>query len=195
MTATLASSPMEAWELSPFFQRSWTRLTHGYHYAIMLKIRTLRVALVVVPALGLSLLAQNGAAPSATHMSAADIAKGLSTAVAADAAAGAAVTITPGIVVRRRSGGGEPQYAIVHPLSMETYYIIEGTASLVTGGVLDPAPPAPADPDIVRSKTIKNGLTRKVGKGDVIVVPPGTPHWFNAVDGTITYLESRVRVK
>jgi len=26
-------------------------------------------------------------------------------------------------------------------------------------------------------------------------VPPGTPHWFDAIDGTITYLESRVRVK
>ena len=43
----------------------------------------------------------------------------------------------------------------------------------------------PADPDIVRSKTIKNGLTRKVAKGDVIVVPPGTPHWFDAIDGNL----------
>jgi mannose-6-phosphate isomerase-like protein (cupin superfamily) len=128
-------------------------------------------------------------------MSAADISKGLATAVAADAAAGAAVTITPGIVVRRRSGGGEPQYAIAHPFSTEIYYVIDGTASLVTGGVLDPPPATPADPDIVRSKTIRNGVKRKVGKGDVIVVPPGTPHWFDRVDGTITYLESRVRVR
>jgi mannose-6-phosphate isomerase-like protein (cupin superfamily) len=158
-------------------------------------MRTLRAALVVLPALGFSLVAQGTGAPAASYMSAADISAGLSTAVAADAAAGAAVTIAPGIVVRRRSGGGEPQYAIVHPLSTETYYIIEGTASLVTGGVLEPPPPAPADPDIVRSKTIKNGLTRKVGKGDVIVVPAGTPHWFDAIDGTITYLEARVRVK
>jgi mannose-6-phosphate isomerase-like protein (cupin superfamily) len=105
------------------------------------------------------------------------------------------VTISPGIVVRRRSGGGEPQYAIVHPYSMETYYIIEGAGSLVTGGVLDPPPAAPADPDIVRSKTIKNGVTRAVARGDVIVVPPGTPHWFDAIDGSITYLESRVRTK
>ena len=154
-------------------------------------MRTLRVVLVVLPALGFSLLAQS----VAPYMSAADIATGLSTAVAADPAAGAAVTVAPGIVVRRRSGGGEPQYAIIHPFSMEIYYIIEGRASLVTGGALDPAPPAPADPDIVRSKTIKNGLTRTVAKGDVIVVPPGTAHWFNAIDGTITYLESRVRVK
>jgi mannose-6-phosphate isomerase-like protein (cupin superfamily) len=158
-------------------------------------MQPLRVVLVVLPALGLSLLAQRAGVPPASYMSAADISNGLSTAVAADAAAGAAVTITPGIAVRRRTGGGEPQYAIIHPLSMEIYYIIEGTASLVTGGALDPPPPAPADPDVVRSKTIKNGLTRRVAKGDVIVVPPGTPHWFNAIDGTITYLESRVRVK
>jgi len=158
-------------------------------------MRTLRIVLVVLPAMGFSLLAQTADVPRASYMSAADITTGLSTAVAADAAAGAAVTVAPGIVVRRRSGGGEPQYAIIHPLSMETYYIIEGTGSLVTGGVLDPPPPAPADPDVVRSKTIINGLTRKVAKGDVIVVPPGTPHWFNAIDGTITYLESRVRVR
>ena len=155
----------------------------------------LRSMLVALPALSLSLLAQGAGVAPAAYMSAADISKSLSTAVAADAAAGAAVTVAPGIAVRRRSGGGEPQYAIIHPLSMEMYYIIEGTASLATGGALDPPPPAPADPDIVRSKTIKNGLTRKAAKGDVIVVPPGTPHWFNAIDGTITYLESRVRVK
>ena len=116
-------------------------------------------------------------------------------AVAADSAAGAAVTIVPGIVVRRRTGAGEPQYAIIHPFSTETYYIVEGTGSLVTGGILDPPPAEPVDPDVIRSKAIKNGVTHKVAKGDVIVVPPGTPHWFNAIDGTITYLESRARVK
>ena len=158
-------------------------------------LRSLRALLVALPAFGFSLLAQNAGPPPAVFMSAGDIGKGLSTAVAADAAAGAAVTIVPGIVVRRRSGAGEPQYAIIHPFSAETYYIIEGTGSLTTGGTLDPPAPPPADPDIVRSKTIKNGVARRVGKGDVIVVPPGTPHWFNAIDGTITYLESRVRVK
>jgi mannose-6-phosphate isomerase-like protein (cupin superfamily) len=128
-------------------------------------------------------------------MSAADIAKGLSTAIATDAAAGAAVTVVPGVVVRRRSGGGEPQYAVVHPFSAETYYIVDGTGTLVTGGTLEMPLSPSADPDVVRSKAIKGGVTRNVGKGDVIVVPPGTAHWFNAIDGTITYLESRVRVK
>lgn len=158
-------------------------------------MRAVRLVLAVLPVLGLSLLAQGTAVAPATYMSAAEISKGLSTAVAADAAAGAAVTVTPGIVVRRRNGGGEPQYAVVHPFSMETYYIIDGTGSLVTGGTLV-LPLAPsADPDVVRSKAIKDGATRKVAQGDVIVVPPGTAHWFDAIDGTITYLESRVRVK
>ena len=145
--------------------------------------------------LGVSLLAQGGGPPAAAYMSAAEINNGLSRAVAADAAAGAAVTISPGIAVRRRSGAGEPQYAIIHPFSTEIYYVIEGTGSLVTGGTLV-LPLAPStDPDVVRSKAIKDGATRTIGKGDVIVVPPGTPHWFKAIDGTITYLESRVRVK
>jgi mannose-6-phosphate isomerase-like protein (cupin superfamily) len=158
-------------------------------------MRAARLAFASLPTLGLVLLAQGTAFPPAIYMSAADVSKGLANTVAADAAAGAAVTIAPGIVVRRRSSGGEPQYAIIHPFSAETYYIVEGTGSLVTGGALDPPAAAPADPDVVRSKAIKNGVTHKVAKGDVIVVPPGTPHWFNAIDGTITYLESRVRVK
>ena len=158
-------------------------------------MRRVRLVPAVLPLLGLSLLAQGSGAAPASYMSAAEISKGLAAAVAADAAAGAAVTISPGIAVRKRSGAGEPQYAIIHPFSTEIYYIIEGTGSLVTGGALE-LPLAPsADPDVVRSKAIKDGVTRKVAKGDVIVVPPGTPHWFNAIDGTITYLESRVRVK
>jgi mannose-6-phosphate isomerase-like protein (cupin superfamily) len=158
-------------------------------------MRPLRAALLALPVVGLSLFAQNTGAPGASYMSGVDVARNLATAVATDAAAGAAVTIAPGIVVRRRNGGGEPQYAIIHPFSTETYYIVEGTGSLVTGGTLDPPPAEPADPDVIRSKAIKNGVTRRVAKGDVIVVPPGTPHWFNTIDTTITYLESRVRVK
>jgi mannose-6-phosphate isomerase-like protein (cupin superfamily) len=155
----------------------------------------LRITLLLLPLLGLSILAQGSGAAPAAYMSAADIGKGLSTAVAADAAAGAAVTVSPGIAVRRRSGAGEPQYAIVHPFSTEIYYIVEGAGSLVTGGSLRLPLAASTDPDVVRSKAIEGGVGRTVGKGDVIVVPPGTPHWFNAIDGTITYLESRVRVK
>ena len=111
----------------------------------------------------------------------------------ATAATGAAVTVSPGISVRRRAAGGQPQYAIIHPLSIEVYQIIDGGGTLVTGGHLDP-PVAPETPDLVRTKSIVGGVTRRVAKGDVIVMPPGTPHWFSAVDGAITYLEARIPV-
>jgi mannose-6-phosphate isomerase-like protein (cupin superfamily) len=153
------------------------------------------ISLVLPVLLGLTLHAQTTGAPAGIYKSGAEITAELAKVKATDLAAGAAVTVAPGISVRRRTGGGEPQYAIIHPFSTEIYYVVDGSASLVTGGVLDPPPPTPENPDVVRSKTIKGGVTRKVGKGDVIVLQPGTPHWFDAIDGTITYVESRVRVK
>jgi quercetin dioxygenase-like cupin family protein len=31
-------------------------------------------------------------------------------------------------------------------------------------------------------------VTRRVAKGDFIMVPEGTPHWFSAIDGTIVLM-------
>jgi len=47
-------------------------------------------------------------------------------------------------------------------------------------------------PEMIRSLAIESGESRKVGKGDVVVMPPGAPHWLSAIDGSITYLEARV---
>ena len=152
--------------------------------------------LLVLTSCAAALAAQSPTPPVAAYKSNADIVAALSSARAADAAAGAAVAVAPGISVRKRSASDGAQYAIIHPFSSEVYYVIDGSATLVTGGVLDPPPPTPpTDPDIVRSTALKGGESRKVGKGDVVALQPGTPHWFASIDGAITYLESRVRVK
>ena len=39
--------------------------------------------------------------------------------------------------------------------------------------------------------SIANGVTQKVVKGDVVIVPAGSAHWFATVDSPITYLEVR----
>ena len=39
--------------------------------------------------------------------------------------------------------------------------------------------------------TIDNGVARHVTKGDVVIVPANTPHWYKEVEGGITYLEVR----
>ena len=137
--------------------------------------------------------AQGPGGPPATYKSAAEIEATLKK-MGAVAKTGAAATVAEGIVVRRRSASDEAQFAIIHPLSIEIYQIVDGSATLVTGGTLV-LPLTDSAPDLVRSTSIKDGETRKVGKNDVVVMPPGTPHWFSQIDGTITYLEARIRIK
>ena len=40
--------------------------------------------------------------------------------------------------------------------------------------------------------SIQGGQSRKVGPGDVIVIPPGVAHWFSAVEKDMNYLVVRV---
>jgi mannose-6-phosphate isomerase-like protein (cupin superfamily) len=112
---------------------------------------------------------------------------------------GGSVSIGKGwnAVVRRRVTG--PQYAITHTRDIEYLVILKGTATLVTGGTLIPptidSDPYPnTDPNaIIRSAVgVKDGLARQIGPGDVVVSPPGTPHWLSKIDGTIEYVEIRV---
>ena len=80
----------------------------------------------------------------------------------------------------------KPAGAIAHPGNTELHYIIEGAGTVVTGGKIVRAPGAAPG-----AATIDGGETRKVSKGDVIIVPEGSPHWYSQVDGKLTYLEVR----
>jgi hypothetical protein len=134
-------------------------------------------------------------------MSAADIQTGLDKldpkAIATPT--GGAVNVGQGVncVVRRRVAG--PQYAITHTRDLEYLVITKGAGTIVTGGTLIPPTidsdiyPNPNPNATIRSAIgIKGGLARKVGVGDVIVSPPGTPHWLSDINGTIEYVEIRV---
>ena len=110
-------------------------------------------------------------------------------------AAGVSVTISPGISVRRRMSG-VPQYSVMHPHSVEIYRILEGSGTLVTGGLLITPLAEQTSDDLMRTlHGIEGGLAREVKEGDILVLQPGTPHWFSNIDGdSITYMESRVRI-
>jgi mannose-6-phosphate isomerase-like protein (cupin superfamily) len=45
----------------------------------------------------------------------------------------------------------------------------------------------------IRGKEVKGGEAREIRKGDVIVIPHGTPHWFKEVKGPINYYVVKVR--
>src|SRR5215510_8417051 len=69
--------------------------------------------------------------------------------------------------------------AEVHVKDADIIYVQEGSATFVTGGtVVDPKPIAP---DEIRGQEITGGETRTITKGDVVIVPAGTPHWFKEV--------------
>lgn len=89
------------------------------------------------------------------------------------------------IVVRRRQDG--PNNASVHDDVTEIYNIVSGSGTFVTGGAFASA----SD----RTAGIKGGEMRHIQAGDFVVLPPGTPHWFSKIDGSITYVETRFAVK
>jgi uncharacterized protein GlcG (DUF336 family)/quercetin dioxygenase-like cupin family protein len=81
--------------------------------------------------------------------------------------------------------------AEVHELDADIIYVLEGTATLVTGGKsIDSKMTAPNE---FRGTMIEGGETRILKKGDVLIVPKGTPHWFKQVDGAFLYYVVKVR--
>ena len=47
--------------------------------------------------------------------------------------------------------------------------------------------------DEVRGARIEHGEPRQISKGDVVIVPNGTPHWFESIKGPLTYYVVKVR--
>ena len=79
----------------------------------------------------------------------------------------------------------------VHTLDTDIIYVLEGTATFVTGGEsIDPKMTAANE---FRGTSIEGGETRQLKKGDVVIVPNGTPHWFKQVDGAFLYYVVKVR--
>ncbi len=85
----------------------------------------------------------------------------------------------------------KPGMAEVHELDTDIIYVLDGTAIFVTGGKsVDPKMTAPNE---FRSTMIDGGETRNLKKGDVVIVPKGTPHWFKIIDGAFLYYVVKVR--
>jgi glc operon protein GlcG len=83
-----------------------------------------------------------------------------------------------------------PGQAEVHLGETDIVYVLEGSATFVTGGkVLDGKTTGPGE---IRGAGIEGGETRTIATGDVVVVPAGTPHWFKEVKGPVLYYVVKV---
>ena len=81
--------------------------------------------------------------------------------------------------------------AEIHTLDTDIIYVMEGTATFVTGGTAVGA--KEIAPNEIRGARIDGGETRQLSKGEVIVVPRNTPHWFKEVGGAFLYYTIKVR--
>lgn len=84
-----------------------------------------------------------------------------------------------------------PGVVEVHTRDTDIIYMLEGSATLVTGGTLVDA--KTIESEEIRGKDVREGEIRRITKGDVIVIPNGTPHWFKEVNGPINYYVVKVR--
>ncbi|HEY1403906.1 MAG TPA: hypothetical protein VGB05_07265 [Pyrinomonadaceae bacterium] len=69
--------------------------------------------------------------------------------------------------------------AEVHDASDDVYYVLEGTATLTLGGRLET--PRESEPGEWRAPRIDGGRVVEIRKGDLVVVPRGTPHMRSTV--------------
>ena len=95
-------------------------------------------------------------------------------------------------VEHRLGSPAAPQAASVHDKDAELFYMIDGTATLVTGGKLVEGT---KDGDNWRGKAIEGGKAQKMSKGDFMLVPAGVPHWFTDISGQITEFSLHLPVK
>ena len=80
--------------------------------------------------------------------------------------------------------------ASVHETEAEMFYVIDGSATMVTGGKLTGE--TRTNPANLSGKGIEGGESRSIAKGDFIIVPEGTPHWFSSINGVLVLMSVHV---
>jgi glc operon protein GlcG len=79
----------------------------------------------------------------------------------------------------------EPGQAEIHTLDTDVIYVVDGSATLVTGGkAIDAKEIAPNE---IRGAKIEGGQEHQITKGEVIIIPNGVPHQFTAVSRELHY--------
>ena len=86
-----------------------------------------------------------------------------------------------------RNGAGQVE---VHDKETDVLYVTDGEATFVTGGTMVGG--KVTKPGQHLGTDIQGGETHHLTKGDVIVIPAGTPHWFKPVPQSISYFVVKV---
>ena len=86
-----------------------------------------------------------------------------------------------------RNGAGQVE---LHDKETDVLYVTDGEATFVTGGRMIGG--KVNKPGQHLGTGIEGGETHHLTKGDVIVIPAGTPHWFKQVPQSVSYFVVKV---
>ncbi|HEX4272805.1 MAG TPA: hypothetical protein VHZ32_15530 [Rhizomicrobium sp.] len=78
----------------------------------------------------------------------------------------------------------------IHKGQAELIYVVDGGCTLIQGGTL--IGQKPGSGPTFSGTGIEGGTPRKIAKGDYIMVPPDTPHWYTDVQGTFVSMTIHV---
>jgi glc operon protein GlcG len=84
-----------------------------------------------------------------------------------------------------------PGMVEVHTKDADILYVLQGSATIVTGGTMVEGHNIAADE--IRGKEIVGGETRSLVPGDAMIIPNGVPHWFKEVQAPFLYYVVKVR--
>jgi mannose-6-phosphate isomerase-like protein (cupin superfamily) len=82
--------------------------------------------------------------------------------------------------------GGVAAPASVHEREAEMFYVIDGAGTLVTGGTLRDEKRTNAEN--LTGSAIDGGTPRRIAKGDWVMVPEKTAHWFSQIEATLVLM-------
>jgi quercetin dioxygenase-like cupin family protein len=147
---------------------------------LTVKTRNKTAKRLVLASLGLALAAHGRfqAAPTATYLGAAQ--------VSAAFVKGMPLVETNGYKIHA-SRREAPGMAEVHVQDTDILYVLEGAATVVTGGDVVNGNALPGNADEIRGASIRGGSAQRLSKGDVFIVPNGVAHQFTEVQAPFLY--------
>ena len=82
------------------------------------------------------------------------------------------------VTTRRKEHSQDPE---THKGKTHLFYVLEGTATMVTGGSVSGKGVESAEVTKYPGQTVAGGQTWKLEKGSIIVIPAGVVHWFKDI--------------
>jgi mannose-6-phosphate isomerase-like protein (cupin superfamily) len=123
-------------------------------------------------------------------------------AMAGGNAGGGTAAANPAPACGEKRPGATGPTGIFHDDTAESYVVISGSATLITGGTVVNGRRSAPDAEVT---TILNGpscsgtmvgyTSHQIKTGDIIVIPEGVPHGFSAIPDHVTYLSIRPDLK